>query len=238
MRKLERSGWFITIRHVVRWIAAFVPAVFVVLSLAVHLLNPDVDWVRYTLSDLALGHYGWIESVSMFVFGLCLLGVAFGLRHAVRPYRCRWLKSATNLLALTALCFSATAVFRTNNTDIVTTGIIIHRVAVITITLAFPAACFLLLPALKCDSRWRDMAVYCAVAAVISVVLDIAAVSVSQEVQQKLAGLWEKTSIANALIWCQVFALRVFVDGRGSSEAWGGKDPAAPGSQLTANTNS
>jgi hypothetical membrane protein len=202
-------------RHGVRWVAVSVPSLFVALTVVVHLLNPELSWIKYTLSDLALGHFGWIETVSMGVFGLCLLGVALGLRHAVDSTRL--MKTAATLLAVTALGFVATAVFRTSNTDIVTVGIVIHRVAVITITLAFPAACFLKLPALWRDPRWKGMAVYCAVAGAVSVILDIVAVSVSPGVQQTMAGLWEKASIFNALAWCQVFAARLFLHGGGVS---------------------
>ena len=61
---VEAAGRFDAVRHVVRWAAPFVPAAFVVLTVAVHLLNPQLDWVRYTLSDLAQGHFGWVESIS------------------------------------------------------------------------------------------------------------------------------------------------------------------------------
>jgi hypothetical membrane protein len=219
MKRLKRAApvSFPAFRHAVRWTATFFPTIFAGLTVAVHLVNPGLSWTKYTLSDLALGRFGWIESVSMFVFGLCLLGVVLGLRSCVR--QSRPMRVATALLVLTALGFVATAVFRTSNSDIVTTGIVIHRVAVVTITVAFPVACFVMLPALRSDPQWRAMAVYCAVAGVVSVILDIIAVVVPHGVQQNLAGLWEKGSIANALIWCQAFASRVFLVGRGTSSA-------------------
>jgi hypothetical protein len=126
-------------------------------------------------------------------------------------------------------------VFRTSNTDIVTAGIVIHRVAVITITLAFPLACFLMLPALRSDVSWKDMAGYCGAAGVISVILDIVAVTVTPDVQQNLAGLWEKGSIANALVWCQVFAVRLFLDGRQLFRAPGATSSGSPESGTDAN---
>jgi hypothetical membrane protein len=225
---VEAAGWFDAVRHVVRWAAPFVPTAFVALTIVVHLLNPELDWVRYTLSDLALGHFGWVESISMFVFGLCLLGVAFGLRHGLQSNH--RMRSASVLLVITAVGFAATAVFRTSNSDIVTPGVVIHRIAVITITVAFPVACFLMVRALRSDARWRDMTGYCAAAAVISVVLDLVAVMVTPDVQQRLAGLWEKASVANALVWCQVFASRLFLAGRVNSRASGAGNPVMPGS--------
>ena len=70
------------------------------------------------------------------------------------------MRSASVLLVITAVGFAATAVFRTSNSGIVTPGIVIHRIAVITITVAFPVACFLMVRALRSDARWRDMTGY------------------------------------------------------------------------------
>ena len=96
----------------------------------------------------------------MFVFGLCLLGVAFGLRHGLQSNHpdaeCQ--RAAGDYGG----GFAATAVFRTSNPGVVTPGIVIHRVAVIMITVAFPVACFLMVRALRSDAHWRDMTGYCA----------------------------------------------------------------------------
>ena len=63
----------------------------------------------------------------------------------------------------------------------------------------------------------------------IGVVLDLVAVMVTPDVQQRLAGLWEKASVANALVWCQVFASRLFLAGRLDSRASVVRNPVMPG---------
>ena len=184
------------------------PGIFVLMIVAAHLLNSGYNWTQYTLSHLALLRYGWLETAAVCIFGLFILSLAPGLYSAIQPRI--GLRSAVIILIVMGLAFLMVAAFKTSDSDVVTMSVLIHRGATVIIAVTFPLASFLMLPSLRLDPRWRGLAVYCATAGIISVVLDIIAISMPHEIQTIMAGLWERISAANGIVWFQVFAVRLF----------------------------
>lgn len=116
---------------------------------------------------------------------------------------------ALAMLGITSLALFVIAGFKTSDTAIVTPSVLIHRVSVGVLTVCFPAACLVLVPALRGDRRWKSLALYSGVVGAIGLILDISGASIPRDLQQGVAGLWEKVFVANGLIWCQVFAVRL-----------------------------
>ena len=188
------------------------PSVYVGLTVAVHLLNPGDSWMRYTLSDLALRQYGWIETLSLCILAVCVIAVACSL-YGNATHR-RENVAALAMFGVVSFALLLIAGFKASETDVVTPVVLVHRASVGVLTICFPAACLLMVPALRADPRWRSLAWYCALTGAIGIVLDISGASIPRDVQQSVAGLWEKVYVANGVIWCQVFAARLLLTSR------------------------
>ncbi len=188
------------------------PSVYAALTVAVHVLNPRDPWMQYTLSDLALTHYGWIETLSLCVLAICLMSVAYGLYKNASHGREN--RIALAMFAAASVALFLIAGFKSSDSASLTPFVAVHRASVGVLTVCFPAACLLLVPALRADPRWKSLAVYSAVAGGIGVILDIAGASIPRDVQQNVAGLWEKLFVADGVIWCQVFAVKLFLASR------------------------
>jgi hypothetical protein len=168
--------------------------------------------MQSTLSDLALTHYGWVETLSLCVLAIGLMSVAYGLYKNASHGRENRIALAMFVVASVALFLIAG--FKSSETAALTPFVAVHRAAVGVLTVCFPAACLLLVPALRADPRWKSLAVYSAIAGGIGVLLDVAGAAIPRDVQQNVAGLWEKLFVADGLIWCQVFAVKVFLASR------------------------
>lgn len=68
---------------------------FVVAFLIQGAARPDYDPLRHSISSLALGAFGWVQSLSFIVSGLLSLAFAAGVRQVLRSRpRATWPKSA------------------------------------------------------------------------------------------------------------------------------------------------
>jgi len=203
------TGWYQTISKVAAVIGITTPPVYVAFIVVLQLLNSDLSWIQYTLSDLALRPYGWIETAAACLLGVCLLAIGLGLYFNSKPTKSTAGFAAA--MAVMGLAFFLVAAFQTSDSDIVTMQVIIHRAAVVTLAVAFPAACLLMSVSLRTDNRWRGLMRYCAIAGAISVALNLVTAFAPPQTQRAVAGLWEKASLANAIILCQVLGIRLFV---------------------------
>jgi hypothetical protein len=193
------------------------PSIYAALTVAIHVLNPRDPWTQYTLSDLALTRYGWIETLSLCVLAICLMSVAYGLyRNASHG---RENKIALGMFVTASVALFLIAGFKTSDSASLTPFVAVHRASVGVLTVCFPAACLLLVPALRADPRWKSLAVYSAIAGGVGVFLDIAGASIPRDVQHDVAGLWEKLFVADGIIWCQVFAVKLFLASRRPAKA-------------------
>jgi len=188
------------------------PSVYVGLTVAIHLLNPGDPWMRYTLSDLALTRYGWIETLSLCVLAVGVIAVAFSLYRNAR--RRRENVAALAMFGIVSLALLLIAGFKASDTAVVTPVVLVHRASVGVLTITFPAACLLMVPALRADPRWRNLAWYSALTGTVGIVLAIVGASLPHDLQQSVAGLWEKVFITTGVIWCQVFAVKLFLVSR------------------------
>ncbi len=188
------------------------PSVYAGLTVAVHVLNPRDGWIQYTLSDLALTHYGWIETLSICVLAVCAMAVGVGLyRTALQR---RETRIALAMFVVTSLALFAIAGFKSSDTAAVTPFVLIHRASVGVLTFCFPVACLTMVPALRSDPMWKSLAWFSAIAGLIGIALDIAGAAMPRDLQHQVAGLWEKLFMADGVVWCQVFAVKLFIESR------------------------
>ena len=90
----------------------FGPLLFVVVFLIEGATRPNYNPWRHSVSQLSLGEQGWINSLSIFICGLCLLGFALGIKR-VLPSGGRMLWGG-RLAEFGSVCFLLLAFFATN----------------------------------------------------------------------------------------------------------------------------
>ncbi len=207
------------------------PSVYAGLTVAVHVLNPRDGWMEYTLSDLALTRYGWIETLSMCVLAVCVIAVGVGLyRTALQR---RETRIALGMFVITSIALFAIAGFKSSDTAAMTPFVFIHRASVGVLTVCFPVVCLMMVSPLRSDPRWKSLALYSAIAGAIGLALDIFGAVLPRDFQHNVAGLWEKLFMADGVIWCQVFAVKLFIESRRRPQAAPGLPGAVSAAQPT-----
>jgi hypothetical protein len=207
------NRWQLPSLNIAAIIGIVAPFIYVVLIIVVHLLNPAAGWIQCTLSELALMQYGWLETVATCVFALAILSVSYGLYFSSLLK-----KNKISLLTVffsLALALCLVAAFHVRNDNLINPSVIVHRGAVVIASIAFPLACLLLGYFFRSDSRWRNLARYCIAAAVISLVFDLVAVYISTVIKINIAGLWEKASLLNGVLFCQLCSIRLLLNIKG-----------------------
>ncbi len=207
------------------------PSVYASLTVAVHVLNPRDGWIQYTLSDLALTHYGWIETLSMCVLAVCVIAVGIGLyRTALQK---RETRIALGMFVITSIALFAIAGFKSSDTAAVTPFVMIHRASVAVLTVCFPVVCLMMVRPLRSNPRWKSLGLYSAIAGAVGLALLVFGAVLPRDFQHSVAGLWEKLFMADGVIWCQVFAVKLFVESRRRQESSPGLVEAASVAQPT-----
>ena len=125
------------------------PPLFAVAFLAQGAIRPNYSPLRHPVSSLALGDFGWVQSVNFIVTGALLLAFAVGLRPALRRYGGEI--AAPLLVGAVALGLVGAGVFTTDpvsgyppgtpNTLAYTTRGALHDVFSVAVFTALPAAC-------------------------------------------------------------------------------------------------
>jgi preprotein translocase subunit SecG len=85
-------------------------AYYILVSIVLHVLEPEYDPRFHFMSDYAWGTYGWLMTTTFFVLGLAVLTVAFGLRNVDQSSRSA--RVGFGLLVIGALFVCLAGVFR------------------------------------------------------------------------------------------------------------------------------
>jgi hypothetical membrane protein len=83
------------------------PVVFLVVSVVVGLLKPGYDAARQSISELAVGGYGWLQTANFFALGAAMIAAAAAMRLAPGPRS----RSAVALLAAAGVGMVAVGCF-------------------------------------------------------------------------------------------------------------------------------
>ena len=126
---------------------------FVAVFLVDGALHPAYDPVRDTVSELALGPYGWVQVVNFLVTGLLMIAFAVGLAWTLRSGRAyRW---TPRLIATFGVGLILSGVFVTDPvpSEIRTWHGNLHLLASLPVFGALTAVCFVVARRLA-DRRW------------------------------------------------------------------------------------
>lgn len=180
------------------------------------------DALQYAISVLSLGPGGWVQQVNFIVFGLLVVGSAFGWRMALKPGAgATWypiLKGITGVGLIVDGFFSQDPVIGypvgTTVVGAPTTHGIVHNLAAFVTITAIAVSCFVLARRFAVESRWRGWALYAVVTGLLTMGL-IAVFGAMNGHAGAPAGLFERLATGiNTILSLLVFS-RLLLDRRG-----------------------
>lgn len=184
------------------------PLVLVVADVIAAISQPDYNFVRNSISSLALTSMGWIQTIGFLAIGLLIEIFAAGLFLNMR--RKPGFGLSITLLAFFGFGLLLIGAFRADpDGGVSTMEGTIHVLASKAVLWLFFFAVLLLLPSLKGDPLWRGMFHYTVVTSVFSLVLVIGYPFLPGTLSW--FGLYERVLIGNAVVWVEVVAIRLLV---------------------------
>jgi hypothetical protein len=131
---------------------------YAIALIALHFLEPDLSVVDETLSEYALGAYGWLEGAAEVALGVASIGVGLGLRQTLSAGKratATWVLMLTNgLIGILAGVFPTDPAGATETTTAGT----IHGTASFATLLILLITPWLLRGAFARDARYRRLA--------------------------------------------------------------------------------
>jgi len=172
-------------------------------------LNPGYNPISHSVSDLALGPYGWLQTIAFFLLGLVVISLGFGLYYGMRKKR--GLRAVVVLFGAMAFGEIIAGIFRV---DLVKTPLsihaLVHQIGASITAIAFPVAALVLLPGLKSNPQWKGLFNYTFAVAVSMLILEIAReVLLLTTWLDPWFGLYEKGLLVNSLAWIVVMAIHL-----------------------------
>jgi hypothetical membrane protein len=180
-----------------RTIVLICVAYYVLVGIALHVLEPEYDPRFRFMSDYAWGAYGWLMTTTFFVLGLAILTVAIGVRNV---HRSSWrARAGFGLLVIGALFVCLAGIF---------SGFPLHDVAS---AVAFPS---LVMAAVVLSWSFRNAAGWQGIhpatflisvgmfAAVLSMIVDVGMPGLQQRAFFCLLLLW-LAIVVQRLVWFQ-----------------------------------
>jgi len=162
-------------------------------------VHPGYDLLRQPISDLDLVTNGWMQSANFIVFGLLIVGFAFGLRkELVRGLGATLIPLLQGLVTL-GLIISGVFV----HNPLHTSGDILSFSALV-------VSCFVFARRFAMDTRWHGWATYSMITRVL-ILLFIIAFGVAQS-HHGPAGLFERTAIIVRSIWTILLAAQLLAE--------------------------
>jgi hypothetical membrane protein len=199
------------------------PVVFLVVSLLAGLLKPGYDAREQSVSELAVGDYGWLQTANFFALGAAMIAAALALALAGRAPR-----SAVALLASAGAGMVAVGLFPTDLAGAPPTAHgAAHNTLSLGIFLALIAASALHGRALRRAATERRLARYSTLTAAgvftLFAVFAVFAGDVGDPLHA-VSGLLERVFLAAAFGWVTVVSLRLLTVQRADprAEAVGG----------------
>jgi len=184
------------------------PFVLVLADLVAAVSEPRYNFIRDSISSLALTSMGWIQTIGFLVIGLLVEIFAAGLFLNIRGRHGFGL--SIGLLACFGFGLLLIGAFRTDPVGgLHTIEGTIHGAAAVAVFWLFPIAISLLLPSLRNGPYWQEMFPYTVVTSVLASALVVGRLFLPA--QLSWFGLYERVLVANAVIWVEVVAVRLLL---------------------------
>lgn len=194
---------------------AFGPVLFLAVSTALGLLDPDFDIMTEPVSALAWGPLGWVQTANFYALGAATIAFAIGLYRGLEG---RGRLGAAILLSISGLALIIAGVFKGTppGTEPTPSGLI-HGMAFFWTFIPLPTAYALTALRLKAERGWGAHAVYSA--AMPSVVFGLVVIygvlgSDPGDPLFPVGGILNRVLIVLAFGWVTITASRLFKNTR------------------------
>jgi len=184
------------------------PVLFWGISFLVAVSQPGYSSVKNTISSLVFTQYGWLQTLDFCILGLVIIAFSLGLYSGI--HRKIGLKLSLLLMVLIGFGTLLIGVFPTDPGPTISLHAQIHHGLVRGIGILYPISCFLMLPSLKSDPRWKPLTAYTAISGTMVFILVLVWIlMLSSDWMDAWVGLYERVFVANAVIWLEIMALRL-----------------------------
>ena len=183
-------------------VCASFPAIFLLGTTALEIHQPGYNRITDTISELVWGPAGWIENVLFLAFAVALSILALRIRAVFAP------------IAVAALGFVIISIFPTQAPGAdPTLGSLIHQYSAQGIALALPLACFLLAKKLE-NNEENGLVIICSLTAgTMGVILNLAGL-LAVYGETSWIGAAERLVMFNGLLWLQIIAVHLWLQGK------------------------
>ena len=182
------------------------PVIFIILTRLTASLQPSYDPIRETISALAIGRYGWLETTVFFLFSALLL--LFTIRLYLATYRGLYSKIGAVSFLLISLGFVLIGIFPTNELGTPeTTSSLMHNTSAGGSSVLFAIACFSFALEFRTNPSWRKFFFYTLLTSIVAIILNFIRILAPSD--WYWAGLHERILVANAFIWVAVISIRL-----------------------------
>ena len=183
-----------------------VPVIFYLMTRLMESLQPGYDPIQETLSVLAIGSYGWLETTSFFL--LSFLSLVFTIRLYLATNRSISTRIGIISFLLISLGFILVGIFPTGEPGAPqTTHSIIHSASAGASSVLFAIACFSFAVEFRTNLSWRKFFLYTLLTGVVAIILIILGIVAPSDWYWE--GLHERLLVANAFIWVAVVSIRL-----------------------------
>ena len=197
-------------RKLVKWLSAFALtgfSFFLVSISALHVLRTDCDPMAETVSQYAIGPYGYLMTIAFFGLGPAVLALALGLWQNVTPRP----RSGSLLLVAAGVCVLLVGVFPVDRApDAMPTTEAVHDAAFMASFVFTVTAMIVLIGHFKQDARWRSYQPVALTLSVIAVAGLVAFVGLSDT---SWRGAAQRVCILTILSWLMLGTARLMFVG-------------------------
>ena len=183
------------------------PILLIITDIVAASANPGYSVVYNSISSLALGELGWVQTVGFLAIGLLVEIFAAGLLYNVCASRGFHLSIAG--LVIMGFGLLLLGAFRTDPVGSAdTTEGIIHNLAAAAVFWLFPIVSLLMAPSLRNDPNWRNVYRYTVIAGILAVIFVII-VAILDETSSSWFGLAQRILVANMIVWVEIMAFKL-----------------------------
>lgn len=184
------------------WAGVIGPLVFVVLDLLAAALRPGYDLTFHTVSRLAVGPFGWLQSLNFILVGVLTIVLGVGLSGRSRLL--------AGLFGLWGLGFVLLALFPTDPSGQYPQRQRIHYMILDGVALLFPLMC--LMAALSFWKQLRAFSLFSLLIFLFAVaVVALWLISTEDILASPMLGLYERLVIWVAVAWCLALSWKMGV---------------------------
>ena len=178
-------------------------AYFAVSVLALHGLRADYDPVIETVSQYAVGPYGYIMTAAFFALSLSVVGLALGLLRGVAPVP----RVAGALLGVAGVCVFLVAVFPIDRThDARPISELVHNAAFMASFFATIVSMLILTAHFRQDARWHP---FQHISLALSLTALVGFVAFMGTYDTPWRGAVQRFSIVTILLWLMLASARL-----------------------------